>query len=146
MQSGPSYRMAVRRALMLLAAAGFALGAFLVATIPPSEDTLYPRCQFHSLTGWHCPGCGTTRALHAAFNGRFAQAFAYNALAFVVVPIVGWALARSLWNWYRERSPSDDRDRSAKLWTIVLVALLIAYGIARNIPAYPFTLLAPHQL
>lgn len=31
------------------------------------------------LTGWDCPGCGATRALHAALHGDFAAALEFNA-------------------------------------------------------------------
>lgn len=82
--------------LLLLAAAGLAFGLFLILVVPPTDDSYYPRCQLHTLTGLHCPGCGTTRSLHALANGHIAQALAYNALAFIVIPIVGFSLGRSL--------------------------------------------------
>jgi hypothetical protein len=138
------YRSAVRGALLLLAAAGLVAGVSILATLPPTNQSWYPRCQLHNLTGLHCPGCGTTRAIHAALNGRFVQSLAYNTLAWIVLPIVGIALVRSLWIWYRD-TPLKPYTGSP-VWPWVLGAILILYGVLRNLPWYPFTLLAPHEL
>ena len=137
--------LAVRGAILVLAALGVAAGVYTLAAVPPTADSYYPRCQLHSMTGLHCPGCGTTRALHAALNGRFAQALSFNGLAFVVLPVVGWSLGRSLWSWACDRPPPPSRPGYGR-WIWVLGVLLIVYGVARNLPWYPFTLLAPAEL
>lgn len=138
------YRSTVRGALLAFAAVGLVAGISLVATQPPNEASYYPRCQLHTATGLHCPGCGTTRALHSALNGRFEQALAYNAIALVVLPILGWALIHSLWVWFR--NVPVPTGRSSPIWPWVIAAILLAYGVMRNLPWHPFTLLAPHEL
>jgi hypothetical protein len=137
--------LAVRLGLLLLAAAGVCGSIYVLSVVPPTEDTYYPRCQFHSCTGLHCPGCGTTRALNAALNGCFAQALAYNALAFIVLPVLGWSLFRSLQTWYFHR-PATEISSSSGLLTRLLVILVLAFGVIRNLPWFPFTVLAPHEL
>jgi hypothetical protein len=131
--------------LYLLAAAGVAGGVVVLATVPPGDATFYPRCQLHSLTGLHCPGCGTTRALHALLNGRVTQALAYNGLTFILFPVVGWNVARAWWFWSRGRTVPGG-GRSTEVWVWLLVALMVVYGVLRNIPRHPFNLLAPHEL
>ena len=126
----------------LVAAAG---GAFVLTVVPPGNDTFYPRCQLHSLTGLHCPGCGTTRALHSILNGRIEQALAYNALAFIVLPVVGWSLAQSVWSWNAGRY-QHQRERWAVIGLWMLVVAMVLFGVLRNLPWYPFALLAPHEL
>ena len=130
---------------MLLVTAGIVWGVYLLKAIPPVEDSWYPRCQLHSLTGLHCPGCGTTRALNACLNGRIAQAVAFNSLAFIVAPFVCWSLFQSVRTWHqnRELKPESAPSRFLKLFLVILV---VAFGILRNIPWSPFTLLAPHEL
>lgn len=122
-------------------------GGLVVRSIPPGEASFYPRCQLHTLTGLHCPGCGATRSLHALFNGRVEQALAYNALVLVFLPAAGCFLVAMVWNRYRgwstRRSLPRAWDRYG-LW--MLVFAVAAYGILRNIPVYPLTLLAPHEL
>lgn len=130
--------------LLLFAAAGLVAGIAILAAVPPTEDSYYPRCQLHSATGLHCPGCGTTRAIHAFFNGRFEQALAYNAIAIVVLPILAWSLLKSLWYWYRNVRVAG--SRSSPVWPWVIAVLLIGYGVARNLPWEPFSRLAPQEL
>lgn len=140
-----STRLVVRAALLLLGAAGAGAGLWILAAVPPTEDDFYPRCSFYQLTGWHCPGCGTTRALHAALNGRLAQAAAYNFLSFVVVPVVGWSLIQSLRAWRSGKTLVESKSTAGWITRMLLVAI-VAYGILRNLPWHPFTLLAPHTL
>lgn len=130
---------------MLFAAAAFVGGVAYLAIVPPTESAFYPKCQLHSLTGLHCPGCGTTRAVHAALNGRVLQSLAYNALAWAILPIAGIALVRSLWVWYRN-VPAKSHRGGSPVWPWVIGGMLLLYGILRNLPWHPFTLLAPHEI
>lgn len=141
----PGSRRWVRGILLLFGVMGAMAGIYLLATIPPTEDSFYPRCQLHSLTGLHCPGCGTTRALHALFNGRVAQALAYNPLAFIVPPLLAWSFMKSVGNWYRQTPWCRTRNGSRYLHWVLLAALL-TYAVLRNLPIHPFNLLAPHEL
>ena len=57
----------------------------------PSSAAWMPRCVFHSLTGWDCPGCGAQRMLHALLHLDFAAAWQANALLMVALPyLVFW--------------------------------------------------------
>lgn len=127
--------------------AGFAL--YFLIVVKPDDQSYFPRCQFHSITGLHCPGCGLTRSLHSALNGNIEQAITYNILAPIFFPIVLISMLRSLWSWcWNRKLPAATKPRP--LWMryipIALAALLIVFGILRNIPVEPFTLLAPHEL
>jgi hypothetical protein len=52
----------------------------------------FPRCPVNWLTGLHCPGCGTQRALHALLHGRLAEAVGFNLLAAALAPLVALGL------------------------------------------------------
>jgi hypothetical protein len=134
---------AVRGGLIALAAAGCASVYYLV-TVPPTADTFYPRCQLHATTGLHCPGCGTTRALHALLNGRVGEALRYNALFPIVIPAVVWAFVHSI-RVSKGLSEAHTSRAVTRGFTALAVAV-IAYGILRNVPIEPFTLLAPREL
>src|SRR5688572_21194322 len=92
-------RLLVRGGILAVAGVLAAGGLLAVAVVPPADSPYLPKCQFHQLTGLHCPGCGMTRALHAALNGHFAQALAYNPLAPLLLPVIGIAVLRALWDW-----------------------------------------------
>jgi hypothetical protein len=83
-----------------------------------------------------------TRALHQLLHGHIAGALAYNPLIAIIMPLgLYWLLSEIVmlvWN----RELPRPRPTPRRLW-IVLIAV-IAFGIVRNIPSYPFTLLAPH--
>ena len=80
------------RAILALFLSGMA--AVLLRRLPPWGFAMLPACPFRTLTGWRCPGCGSTHALAAMLSGRFADAFHYNAAAVIVWPMLG-ALAMS---------------------------------------------------
>lgn len=150
MTAGPARRPAphrgwVRAALVLFAAAGLGGVAYLVAAEPPTQASYYPKCTLYQYTHLHCPGCGTGRAAHFALNGRLLTAAGYNPFAIVLLPIVAFAVARSAVRWVRGRPTRSVRPIWSG-WILALAIALTVYGIARNLPWYPFTLLAPAEL
>ncbi|MBX9789449.1 MAG: DUF2752 domain-containing protein [Pirellulales bacterium] len=134
------------RQVVLLCGGVLALaGLLLVWAVDPAEAGFYPPCWLHRLTGWHCPGCGATRALHALLHGDVSQALAFNPVFVVLLPIVGAALGwRGLESW-RGRPPRT-RPLLPGGAILALAAVLVVFGIARNLPGWPFELLAPHRL
>ncbi|AWM35815.1 DUF2752 domain-containing protein [Gemmata obscuriglobus] len=113
--------------LILLGAVGYVL-----STVPPTGNAWYPKCTLHSATGLHCPGCGTTRAAHALLNGHIGQAIAYNAIVFLIFPLLPVLQFGAR------------RIQRVTMW-FALTAILL-FGVLRNVPAEPFSRLAPHQL
>ena len=100
-----------------------------------------PPCPFHWLTGLHCPGCGTGRAVYALLHGDIAGAWAMNKLMVVSIPFVLWMLAGSLPPVKQINSRLARVLPPKTVWLIP--AIVVLYWILRNVPYYPFTLLAP---
>jgi len=128
----PRKQLAVAATLTLLAAAAVAL----LFAVKPSELWFLPSCQFYNLTGLHCPGCGLTRATHHLLHGRVLAALHCNALFTLTLPCVA---ALGLWRWWRP----DTAPTWKPAYTWWLLATIVLFGIVRNIPIHPFTLLAP---
>ena len=105
----------------------------------PSTTAFYPKCLFHEMTGLYCPGCGSTRALYCLMHGEFREALCDNALVVLVLPLLGAILlARA----FRRRPPIVVRQSQLR-WLGLLLAMIVVFGVARNIPRRPFSLLVP---
>ena len=63
-------------------------GAYLIFVFNPETTSFYPRCPFYVLTGLQCPGCGTSRGLHALLHLRLAEAWRYNPMMMASIPLI----------------------------------------------------------
>jgi hypothetical protein len=128
-----------------LQSAGFVLLAVcalgFVYLFNPGNSRLFPTCPFLALTGCYCPGCGSLRALHQLTHGHPGAAFGLNPLMVLSLPFIGYyfvsratlaAVGRPLRTFF---------IRPVLIWA--LLGIILAYGVLRNIPVYPFSLLAP---
>lgn len=79
--------------------------------------------------------------MHALANGRFAEAAGHNAL-FVLILIPLGAAAAGLW-FYRRVTGRVGLPPFPASAAWFLVALAVIFAILRNLPFYPFTILAP---
>jgi hypothetical protein len=121
---------------------GLAWLAVVLRDRGPAGLPYYPGCMFRKWTGLNCPGCGMTRASYAVLHGDLATAFAMNPLGMVVLPLALVGIALELAGWVRGRPPSYRLSLGTR-GTWALVVLVFVYWIARNLPWWPFTLLAP---
>ena len=130
----------VRAALLLGAAAVFAAGALYLYFHDPYQ---YPLpCIIKLLTGLYCPGCGAGRACFSILHGKFFDAFCYNPLLVILLPFTGGYIAARGIDWAITGGNHIDGKISIKLLLAVLIIILV-YGILRNTPIFPFSLLAP---
>jgi hypothetical protein len=132
------------RRLAPAVAAGGMIGAtaLLVTHNPSAPGSMYPACVFHQATGLWCPGCGLTRGCYELLHGNIGAALSYNVFTPVAIAvIVGAWLAWIRWAWRGEalRLPPS----AARTIAIAMPALLVAYGVLRNIPVGVMRALAP---
>ena len=116
-------------------------GSAFVAYFDPTQVHIFPVCPLYAMTGFACPGCGLTRGFHALFHGDIPTALHFNALIPIWAVIFAVALVSVVLYAIRGRGLSFNRLSPHLLW-VFMVALII-FGVLRNIPAYPFTLLFP---
>jgi hypothetical protein len=98
----------------------------------PTTAGFYPVCQIHQLTGLECPGCGSLRALHQLTHGNIVAAWHFNPLLITVLPIGVWLGLREIVRWAFGWVWPGIFNRPIVGWS--LVAAVIVFGIARNIP------------
>jgi hypothetical protein len=91
-------------------------------------------CPFKAITGLNCPGCGMSRAVHALAHGDVISALHFNALLLMVVPV----LLYSWLAWFKsDRAGRPIPAPNLRLFAFVM-ALIVVFGIVRNIPGVPF--------
>ncbi|MBL0927043.1 MAG: DUF2752 domain-containing protein [Phycisphaerales bacterium] len=134
-----------RTATRLLAAAQLAAGVAAILFLyprPPTDHAWIPPCPSFRSLGVYCPGCGSLRATHHLLHARLAEAWRFNpALVALGIPaaaayaagLVG-LLIRGRW-WPRATVPA------AAAWA--LLAAVVLYTIARNLPGAVFEPLRP---
>lgn len=110
--------------------------------INPQEVNFLPECPLHATTGFYCPGCGSQRATHQLLNFNIFGALQQNVLYLISLLLLGYHLIvtrintifkKQYYNYiYHPKTP------------LVILVLIIIFWILRNIPYYPFNLLAPN--
>lgn len=116
--------------------------AWLLRQSGPNGLAWFPGCTFHQLTGLNCPGCGMTRAAHATLHGRIDEAFRFNPLGMVLLPLACVGVGIESLGWVRGK-PLPFRLNVGAVGAWAIVWLVIGFWILRNLPWWPFTMLAP---
>ena len=123
--------------IFVIALAG---AAFLYYHSP--EENMWLMCIIYMLSGYYCPGCGAGRVCYSILHGRLYQAFRYNPLLCLLLPwlVLYLCICMIQWLLYGRETISQ----RIPVWVVyVILAIVILYGILRNIEIYPFSLLAP---
>jgi len=107
-----------------------------VAVVDPNTSSLYPQCPFRALTGYDCPGCGITRALHSALHGELLQAANHNLLmvlaAFISVVWIAFGAVQ------RRRGKEPPRLALPPRVIGAIGVVVVAFWVLRNLPMQPF--------
>ena len=121
----------------IIAAGGILLLYFFYDPTP--AKSLFPKCIFHSLTGYYCPGCGTQRAFHSLLHGNIVSALSYNILFVLLLPLIIYFLLYFII--YNKRSKV--RIIYKKQFAYFILFVILIFWVLRNLPFYPFSWLAP---
>lgn len=116
--------------------------ALLYFFLDAREGDIFPHCPFNTLTGLYCPGCGSQRAISSLLHANFIQAAGFNILLVLSLPFLMYAAVVAGINAFVKHKLKQPIFYSPFFVKTVLVVVVVFF-IARNIPSYPFTLLAP---
>jgi len=126
--------------ILATTALAVAAGVWLLRTFDPNAaGNFFPKCIFLSVTGFHCVGCGLTRALHALAHGDIVRALEMNVVAVLLLPLIPLILLHDRGLTPRWMQGPMSIFAAPKFWLV----LLPGYWIVRNLPWWPFTWLAP---
>jgi len=116
------------------------LGAFAIFLFffnPASaSNQWFPKCPFRMVTGWQCPGCGSTRACYQLIHLHPVAAFKLNPLMVMTLPFIVYGFL----GFTRSAITGKPQRRifipSIYLWAWLVV--LVFFWVFRNTPWYPF--------
>jgi hypothetical protein len=114
---------------------------FIYYKINPADQDWMPKCTFHSMTGMHCPGCGSQRAIHDFLHGNIMEGFSHNlliGLGILVLLYKAFLLLRA--RFYPQKNINLLYHPKVP-WLILII--ILSFWVLRNLPFYPFTCLAP---
>ena len=114
-------------------------GLLVLYLVTGNYFDIYIPCPIKELTGLYCPGCGITRMFKSLLELDFYAAFRYNPLLFIMLPF-----ALVLYFDYVVRKDKSFYKKIPEAIWYIIIALLIVYGILRNIPYFSF--LAPTSI
>lgn len=120
---------------------GFTGLAVLFFVLDPARHNLFPRCVFNSITGYYCPGCGSQRALHSLLHLDFAGVVSYNFLFLPAALLILYHYLHPVFNRiFKWKLPNIFYFKSTPF---IILGVVVIFWILRNIPYYPFSVLAP---
>jgi hypothetical protein len=125
-----------RRSTLALTWLTLAAGAVYVFIFEPGKTGFFMVCPFRALTGFTCPGCGTTRGLHHLLHGDLWGAFQLNPFTMLLVPILLLAFLRYTIIVMRGQPFRGNQLAPKYIWLFFVVSL--SFWIFRNTPWYPF--------
>lgn len=115
----------------------FAIGAVILSLyfiFDPAESILAPKCIFHSVTGWECPGCGSQRMIHALLHGDLSAAWNANPFLLCASPLLALVAFAAI---YRTRLPKLYAAVNSMPSIILIAVVITLWTVARNV--FPLT-------
>ena len=117
--------------------------AFFYFSINPTEVDFMLKCPLYSTTGVYCPGCGSQRAAHHLLHFDIEKAASNNILFLISLLAALYHYSIPIINkLFGTQFKSIFKNTKTLLLALLLI---IIFWVLRNIPYYPFTLLAPHS-
>ena len=128
--------MVSRRLAALFVWLTLAVGTIYLYIFEPGKSGFFPACPFRTLTGFTCPGCGSTRGLHRLLHGDVIAAFELNPLMVLSLPFLLYALVRYTTAAVTGRPLQRNRLNSKYIWMLFVV--IMCFWVFRNTRLYPF--------
>jgi len=115
--------------------------ALLYFYINPSNVSYFPKCPLYATTGFYCPGCGSQRATHELLHLHALGVLRQNSLYILGLLILIYHLMVSLLNTVFHKNLYNYIYHPKTPW--ILLIIILVFWVFRNLPYYPFNLLAP---
>jgi len=103
----------------------------------------FSKCGILQTTGYYCPGCGGTRCAHDLAAGNWLSALGHHVPLTVGVFTLGALCLYLVVRITILGKPAPRLPNISTPWLWTGLSLLVIFTILRNIPTWPFSLLAP---
>lgn len=125
-----------RRSSVFLLWLTIAAAGVILFVLEPGKSAFLPGCPFRALTGFTCPGCGTTRGLHQLLHGNLAAAFQLNPFMILALPFLLYSLLNYTNTVLRGQPIRRHTLPANYIWA--LFGFVLFFWVFRNTPFYPF--------
>ena len=110
---------------------------------PEKNGELFLSCPVYRFTGFYCPADGNTRALHALVHFDIFGMLKNNLLFPFLLFILAWLFIGEYLHLLLRRRILWFPKQFKLRWVWIGVSVAVLFTVLRNIPVYPFSLLAP---
>ena len=97
------------------------------------------KCPWRRDFNIYCAGCGGTRMLRSLMKLDFYQAFRYNNLIIILIPVFLIYYFEAICNKFKIKNLNISKYMKNKFWLSIFI-IIIFYGIIRNIPLFNYLL------
>lgn len=121
-----------KRGVVIGIVAGVAAITLLLALIDPTGPygMFLPKCPMKWLTGYDCPGCGSTRAMHALLTGHPTDALRHNLFLPLAVLVI---ICSTLAEWMPKRFAGMRKIIFSPAAGYGFATLCVGWWIGRNL-------------
>ncbi|MPT30406.1 MAG: DUF2752 domain-containing protein [Chryseobacterium sp.] len=88
------------------------------------------------MTGYECAGCGVQRAFHSLLHFRFLEAFKYNPLFVISIPVLVFVLLINFVKRYYNLKIKLDNYIFNKKSIILILIIVFVFSLLRNSDYY----------
>ncbi len=128
--------LAKQRLQVLMIWLALAVGGVYLFIFQPGKTGFFPVCPFRALTGFTCPGCGSTRGMHQLLHGNIVAAFELNPLLLLSLPLLLYVLLHYTRASFLNRTVRTNALPAKYIYAIFGVVLF--FWVFRNTSLYPF--------
>lgn len=119
-----------KRAFKLIKIYLYALEVGLLYALLFSKLGIKIPCIFNTVTGYLCPSCGISRMCIEILKGNFSEAYYYNRMIFLLLPIFFILFVK--WSISYIKNGKIKRGRAENVLVFALCAMLMIFGAVRN--------------
>ncbi|SDE84595.1 Protein of unknown function [Epilithonimonas hungarica] len=102
----------------------------------PTKYSFFLKCPLKTMTGYECAGCGVQRAFHSLLHFRFLEAFKYNPLFVISIPVLVFVLLINFVKRYYNLKIKLDNYIFNKKSIILILIIVFVFSLLRNSDYY----------